>query len=320
MNLRSIKLKNIRSYESEEIIFPEGSTLLSGDIGSGKTSILLAIEFAFFGLQPGQRGSALLANGKEQGSVNLQFELDGNIIEIERTLKRGSKTVTQDFAAISIGGVKNVTSVTELKTKVLELLNYPAEFVKKTNLLYRYTVYTPQEEMKRILVEDTDTRLNTLRKVFNVDKYKKIRENVSVFIRSLKEKKKEFEGFISDFEEKKKELYKTNKEMLDLDEKIKVITPKVEKAKQELVKKREKISVYECGFNPFEDTRSRFEVRFYIVAILFIIFDLEIVFLFPWVIVLNLLPFYGFLIIFLFIIILLVGFIYEWFKGALEWE
>lgn len=82
----------------------------------------------------------------------------------------------------------------------------------------------------------------------------------------------------------------------------------------------EKISAYECGFHPFEDTRSRFEVRFYLVAILFIIFDLEITFLFPWGLVLNVIGPLGFWSMFIFLLILVVGFIYEWKKGALDWE
>lgn len=82
----------------------------------------------------------------------------------------------------------------------------------------------------------------------------------------------------------------------------------------------EKVSVYECGFNSFNDSRSRFEIRFYLVAILFIIFDLEIVFLFPWVLILNIISFYGFMTMVIFLFILLIGFVYEWSKGALEWE
>lgn len=82
----------------------------------------------------------------------------------------------------------------------------------------------------------------------------------------------------------------------------------------------EKISVYECGFSPFGDSRSRFEVRFYIVAILFMIFDLEIVFLFPWVLNLDNMSNFGFFSMIFFLLILTIGFIYEWFKGALDWE
>lgn len=83
---------------------------------------------------------------------------------------------------------------------------------------------------------------------------------------------------------------------------------------------QEKVSAYECGFNPFDDARATFDIRFYLVAILFLIFDLEISFLFPWVLVLGDLEVYGFCSMVFFLIILTFGFFYEWYKGALEWE
>ena len=82
----------------------------------------------------------------------------------------------------------------------------------------------------------------------------------------------------------------------------------------------EKLSPYECGFEAFEDARMKFDVRYYLVAILFILFDLEIAFLFPWAVVLREIGLFGFLAMVLFLAILIVGFIYEWMKGALEWE
>tara|TARA_B100001123_G_C14971247_1_gene891729 strand:- start:184 stop:600 length:417 start_codon:yes stop_codon:yes gene_type:complete len=82
----------------------------------------------------------------------------------------------------------------------------------------------------------------------------------------------------------------------------------------------EKLSSYECGFEPFADSRDRFDVRFYLVAILFVIFDLEIAFLFPWAVVLKDIGLYGFISMMLFLLILTGGFIYEWRKGALQWE
>ena len=81
-----------------------------------------------------------------------------------------------------------------------------------------------------------------------------------------------------------------------------------------------KLSPYECGFEAFEDARMKFDVRYYLVAILFILFDLEIAFLFPWAIVLPEIGFAGFVAMMVFLVILVVGFIYEWTKGALEWE
>ena len=82
----------------------------------------------------------------------------------------------------------------------------------------------------------------------------------------------------------------------------------------------EKLSAYECGFDPFEDSRMEFDIRFYLVAILFIIFDLEIAFLFPWAITLGKIGFMGFMSMMIFLSILTIGFIYEWKKGALDWE
>ena len=82
----------------------------------------------------------------------------------------------------------------------------------------------------------------------------------------------------------------------------------------------EKLSAYECGFEPFEDARRKFDVRFYLVAILFIIFDLEVAFLFPWAVSLGDIGMFGFWSMVVFLGILTIGFVYEWKKGALEWE
>jgi NADH-quinone oxidoreductase subunit A len=82
----------------------------------------------------------------------------------------------------------------------------------------------------------------------------------------------------------------------------------------------EKLSAYECGFNAFDDARMKFDVRFYLVAILFIIFDLEVSFLFPWAVAFGQLGLYGFWSMMVFLAVLTIGFIYEWRKGALEWD
>jgi NADH-quinone oxidoreductase subunit A len=82
----------------------------------------------------------------------------------------------------------------------------------------------------------------------------------------------------------------------------------------------EKLSPYECGFEAFEDARMKFDVRYYLVAILFILFDLEIAFLFPWAVVLPEIGTFGFVSMMIFLAVLVVGFVYEWKKGALEWD
>lgn len=206
MMLKKLKLKNIRSYDEQEIVFPEGSLILAGDIGSGKTSILLAIEYVLFGLQPGQKGSSLLRNNCESAEVSLEMEIDGKEVIIERRLRRGSKGISNEYSAITVNGQKTESSTTEIKSQIIRLLNYPAEFIKKNNLLYRYTIYTPQEQMKQIILEDADSRLNVLRHIFGIDKYKRIRENLSIFLTRLKEQSKLLQGLIIDIDIEKQNL------------------------------------------------------------------------------------------------------------------
>ncbi len=203
MKIKKLSLRNIRSYQDEEIIFPEGAILLTGDVGSGKTSILLALEYSLFGLQPGQRGASLLRNGTNNGEVKLELELGDKKVIIERKLKRGHKSITNEYASIVIDNERLEASLTEIKIKILELMGYPQEFIKKNNLLYRYTVYTPQEHMKQIILEDSETRLSILRHILGIDKYKRIRENLSILINQLKEESKVLQGEIKSLDEEK---------------------------------------------------------------------------------------------------------------------
>jgi DNA repair protein SbcC/Rad50 len=221
MILKKLYIENFRSYKKQEINFPRGSTLLSGDIGTGKTTILLAVEFALFGLQPGQKGNSLMRSSGDEAKVVLEFDIDKDNIIIERTLKRSKKSINQDSASITINNEKFEESVTEIKNKVLKLLNYPSEFAKKTNLLYRFTVYTPQEEMKQIILEPGDIRLNTLRHVFGIDKYKRIEENTALLTSRLREKIRINEGMVFDLENDKEIIKQKKDNLLNLKEKQK---------------------------------------------------------------------------------------------------
>jgi len=221
MRLNKLTLKNIRSFEDQEILFPDGTLLLAGDVGSGKTSLLLAIEYALFGLQPGQRGTALLRNTSESAEVMLSLEVAGHDLTIERRLKRSAKSVSNEYAAITIDGEKFELSISEIKTKIIKLLNYPDEFIKKNNILYRYTVYTPQEQMKQIIQEDSETRLNVLRHIFGIDKYKRMRENITIILQQFKEQIKHMDGQISTLKQDKNQLKEIDKHLKSLAEKEK---------------------------------------------------------------------------------------------------
>jgi len=191
MIFKSLKLKNIRSYENLEIEFPKGSVLLSGDIGSGKTSILLGLQFALFGLQPGQKGASILRQGEDNAYVQLELEVEGQLITLQRTIKKSkSGSITQDSNIITIDSVIKNLSTSEMKNQVINLLKYPKEFVKKSNLLYKFTVYTPQEEMKSIVQERPEVRLDTLRHIFGIDRYKRIKENSQILFQKIKEQVK----------------------------------------------------------------------------------------------------------------------------------
>jgi len=207
MLFRSLKLKNIRSYLEQEIQFPEGTVLLSGDIGTGKSTILLAIEFALFGILRGDlSGNSLLRNGEEKGSVELEFELNGQKITIHRKLKRSNTAVEQEAGHIIKNSTRKDATPQELKTEILELIGYPKSMLTKSkSLVYRYTVYTPQEDMKRIILDSQESRLDILRKVFDIDKYKRIKENTTAYSKGLREQNKEYEGKTADLGDKKKQ-------------------------------------------------------------------------------------------------------------------
>jgi len=221
MIIKKLKLKNIRSYKEFEIEFPLGSTLLSGDIGSGKTSILLALQFALFGLQPGQKGNSILRQGEDNAEVQLICEIDGEEIEIIRTIKKSKNgSVSQEDSRLKIGKESYELSTSEMKNKIISLLEYPREFAKKSDLLYKYTVYTPQEGMKEIIQERPETRLDILRHIFGIDRYKRIKENSQIFLQKIKEDVKVKESQIREINQLKEKLVKTNEERIRISKEV----------------------------------------------------------------------------------------------------
>lgn len=254
---------NIRSYVNEEFEFPSGSTLLWGNIGSGKSSILLGIDFALFGLQRGNlTGASLLRNGAEQGFVELSFSIENKDYVIMRALKRSKTSVVQDFGYIIKDDIKEEKTAIELKSDILNLLSYPKELLTKNKaLIFRYTVYTPQEEMKNILLGSQEDRLDTLRKVFAVDKYKKIKDNAKLISSKIKEKRKYYEGFVSDFSEKELEKEGLVQNIKNEDLKFKELIPKVELFKQEIEKKKLEVKIVEEKISEEKKKKKEIELK-----------------------------------------------------------
>ena len=252
MILKSLKLHNIRSYKDLEIEFPLGTTLFEGDIGSGKSTILLAIEFALFGLGS-QKGASLLRIGEKSGSVTLKFEIDGKEYEIHRTLVRKRKSVSQGSGYIRTEEGRLDLSVSELKEKVLDILNFrEPEDPRAQSVIYRYAIYTPQEEMKNILVAKAEHRLQTLRRAFGIEDYKIASENATILRNKIKERINRIAGEIQDLDEKREEL---NKKL----EKINGDKEKLEKLKGTEKELKDKIDSYQ---KELDDLRAeREEIR-----------------------------------------------------------
>lgn len=242
MIINKIKLNNIRSYKDQEVTFPKGSILLSGNIGSGKSTILLAIDFALFGISRDLPGTALLRNGEKEGSVELEFEINNQTYSIKRGLKRGSASVTQDTGHLIINGEQTEMTAMELKQKIIETLNYPQELLTKSkSMIYHYTVYSPQEKMKEILLSKKEDRLEILRKVFGIDKYQRVRKNTEIFTTSLKQKSKEIAVKIADLEQKSEELSERKARQSEITISIEELNPQIAKF-ENLIKEKKSLT------------------------------------------------------------------------------
>lgn len=268
MLLKKIILKNIRSYINLELDFKEGSTLLTGDIGAGKTTILLSVEFALFGFIRGTiSGSTLLRHGAKEGSVELTFEIDGTKTTILRALKKTSTSIAQNSGYIIQNETKTELTTVELKSKILELLGYPAELLTKSkSLIFRYTVYTPQEEMKLILFEQSEERLEKLRKLFDMDKYKRIKENASMYAKEMRNIIKTEKMLIDDLEEKesehtdkKIELKNISKDMATAKESLKLAVEKEAVLKKESEKQESELKVLQELKNKIKISQNQLE-------------------------------------------------------------
>ena len=208
-------LENIRSYSHEEVEFPRGITLFEGDIGSGKSTILMAIEFALFGLGS-QKAESLLAKKADEGYAILEFTVDDQKYEIKRALKRKSAGVNQDpkNSYIKTNDEKEPLSPSELKQRILQILkfNEPGSPLSVSRI-FRYAVYTPQEEMKKVLGE-TKTRLETIRRAFGIEDYAIAAANAKEIATSIKLQVARFEERFRDTALLDDEI-KTSKNLVD---------------------------------------------------------------------------------------------------------
>ncbi|MEM4391824.1 MAG: AAA family ATPase, partial [Candidatus Nitrosotenuis sp.] len=263
MILNAIELENIRSYDKERIEFPRGITLFEGDIGSGKSTVLMGIEFALFGLGS-QKPESLLSKKAEVGSVILEFEVDERKYIVKRTLKRKGDSVGQDpkESYLIYNGQTEPLTPSELKQRILQILkfNEPSD-PRSESRIFRYAVFTPQEEMKQIL-RDSSRRLETIRKAFGVEDYRIVTDNAKNLCQKIKEnmtefavrfeKLSEYEQILSGTQDNIARLgidiARLEKEKRMVDEKKSQVAKQLESIKEKILQK-EKLQLQQDGTN-----------------------------------------------------------------------
>ncbi|MFX0030462.1 MAG: AAA family ATPase, partial [Candidatus Hermodarchaeota archaeon] len=220
MILESIEIENIRSIRSESIEFPSSTMLFFGDVGSGKSSVLKSIEFALFGtlVHGDLSGDSLLRRGKNKASVNLTFSIDGKKYSIKRSLSKDRKGRISQKECSFIDH-DNRTTITyapiDMRRKILKLLSYSvSRYEKATKLpLFRYTVYTPQEQIKEIIQADPDNRFEILKEVFGIEKYEIALRNTETIKDYLNDKTKEIQVRTEQIGEPEEEAVQKEKEI-----------------------------------------------------------------------------------------------------------
>jgi ATPase involved in DNA repair len=249
MIIGSIEIKNIRNHSNTKLDFKEGITLLHGDVGAGKSSILYAIEFALFGI--GSRFKkykvSLLRAGEKVGWVKLNARIDGNEYVFFRKIESKSGGVSQGECYIIEERVKTSYKAEEMRKRVLDILKF-REPKKSTSssYIYEYAIFTPQEEMRSILEKTPKERLESLRRAFGVLDYINAKESATLLSKLFRDQIKTLRIFIERLKEKEREM-RAREEDLKRDEdkrekedgEMGVLNSKLLRIEKELRRKKE---------------------------------------------------------------------------------
>jgi exonuclease SbcC len=189
------------------------------------------------------------------------MNVEGKEVEIYRVLKRTSSSVVQDAGYIVIDGIKKDGTAIELKQAVIELLNYPQDFLTKSkSLVYRYTVYTPQEDMKMILLGNKEDRLETLRRVFGIDKYKRVASNAKIVVGNLKDKSKELKGRLADLDEKRALKVERENVFIECKKEFDLLKAPLDEADKKVLNCKDNIKLIEESINKARELKKEMDI------------------------------------------------------------
>jgi exonuclease SbcC len=251
--IRRVSLKNIRSYnggEEARVEIPNGVTLFEGDIGSGKSTLLYAVEFALFGLGD-SKGTYLLSENQREGHVEVSFVSEGRDYVVRRGLRRRGDEVVQEECCITADGITTKLSPSDLKQRVVAILKFnEPTHPRAESLVYRYAVFTPQEQMKEILMQKADTRLQVIRRVLGVQSYQVAADNSELVSRKVAETSLGLKSASKDLEDVKSELQSKEKALANLDARL----PGLVESESELL---ESIDRLETKWKELRDKRER---------------------------------------------------------------
>ena len=235
MMLKRMKLENIRSYVEESIDFDSGILLFQGDIGSGKSSILLGLEFVFFGAINQGFYDKITRHNSDKASVELLFNVDGQDYTAYRSIKRTSNGMKPDRAHLECNGTKTELSPEEMRERILELLKLREKSRGKVET-FHMSIFTPQEQMNSILSMRDEERLQAIRKIFNVEEYKRAIDNISVIKRGMETEITRLETRAERIEEDQTTLESKKNEMEENFEQRKEVKITLDKKKEDLDK------------------------------------------------------------------------------------
>lgn len=208
MKIKSLQLENIRSHKSVKIEFGEGITVFTGRTGSGKSTILMAIEYALFGSEAGIPNQMLLRRGEKEGKIILEFEQDNSIYRVERGLKRVGKNIIVDEHSLRLFKdnvrVPIMARATDLNQKILEILNYPSDSNPRD--IFEVTSYTKQDEVRKLIELKPSERQQFIDRILQLSKYLLTWENMRELIAKFRETIERLEGEVKFIDELKKEV------------------------------------------------------------------------------------------------------------------